>query len=131
MKKMIFYLVVPDTREFFFYEDLLKVREKEQELVKIYGYDNTFPDVPNIYHQFKTLKNYYGTVWLCHKWRNGTCAYSIHSRWKDAKDNIQYGYKVKKFELSPYEVSPGAEEKSYWVESNKQTMVKRRSPGFD
>ena len=128
MKKTIFYITNPDTLEFFFYDNLDEIKKKEEELAEIFGYDETFPDVPKVYRQWKTLKNYYGTVWLAIK-PNG--AYCIYSRWKDAKDEIQYGYKVKKFELSPYEVSPGAEEKSYWVESNKQTMVKRRSPGFD
>jgi len=128
MNKTIFYLVVPETQQFFFYETLPEVRAKEKELAKIYGYDATFPDVPKIYHQYKTLKNYYGTVWLAYKWNeNGTGAYSIHARWKECKDNRDYGYKIQKFELSPFEESPGADEKSYWLNVNKET--KRGFPG--
>lgn len=128
MSKTIFYIVNPDTHEFFFYDNLDGVKKKEEELAQIFGYSEIFKDAPKVYRQFKTLKNYYGTVWLCIK-KNG--CYIIHSRWKDAKENIQYGYKVIKFELSPFEKASGAKEKSYWLESNKQTMVKRRSPGFD
>jgi len=53
--------------------------------------------------QFKKLKSYHGTIWLCAKWdENNKVAYSIHSHWKTAKENIQYGYDVKKVVLTPY-----------------------------
>lgn len=131
---LILYIVDTKAQEFFFFENTregnTKAKEKETELAERYGYETIYDTkVPPFPKQLKTLKNYYGTVWLCIKWSKGV--YSIHSRWKDAKENIQYGYKVIKFELSPFEKTPGAKETSYWLESNKQTMVKRRSPGFD
>ena len=132
MSKTIFYIMNPDTLEFFFYDNLDEVKNKEEELTQIFGYD-TFGDtkLPKVPRQYKTLKNYYGTVWLAIK-PNG--AYRISDHYKDIKQDKEYGYRIKKFELEPYN-NPEA---SYWLESNRKAKVKkaypgvkRRSPGFD
>lgn len=128
MSKTIFYITNPDTLEFFFYDNLDEVKKKEQELAQIFGYEE-FGDtkLPKVFYQHKTLKNYYGTVWLAIK-SNG--AYSISDHYRTIKENKKYGYKIKKFELEPYN-NPEAE---YWLESNRQSAnqaLRRRSPGFD
>lgn len=124
MSKTVFYIMNPDTLEFFFYDNLDEAKKKETELAQIFGYYNcNGTKLANVFYQFKTLKNYYGTVWLAIK-PNG--AYSISDHYKTIKEQKKYGYKIKKFELEPYN-NPEAE---YWLESNRQT-IKRGSPGFD
>ena len=44
----------------------------------------------------KTLKHYYGTVWLRYKWDNGTVRYKIEGRWKDVKIPHHNEDKIKK-----------------------------------
>jgi hypothetical protein len=113
----IYYIAELPAHKFHFFEKHDDAKEKEAELVEKYGYmkaqklgiseamDNLMATIPKYQIQYKTLKNYYGTVWLASKWdKNNTVSYVIHGRWKDIKHRKDdAGYEIKKFVLTPYD----------------------------
>ena len=104
----IYYLIDFKAKEFFFYEDHTAAKQKEKELMDKYGplKNKIFPDTdfPPCPVEWKTLKNYYGTVWLAIKWSDsGAAHYHIQGRWKDIKHNKENDYEIKKFVLTPYD----------------------------
>ena len=135
MSKTIFYIINFPERKIHVFLYLPEARQKEQELIDIYGARKTtleeFPNLPEIKIplypvEFKTLKGYYGTVWVAYKFtESGACHLKIDDHWKNIKDRKDDGYKIQKFELEPYE----DETAKYWIESNKQTITKKGYPG--
>jgi len=83
-RQTIYYFCDPKTNEFFFYERYNDAKKKRDE--------------SGLILQWKTLKKYYGTIYLCTKDK----AYSIHDHYGPAKNNLQYGYKIKKIVLSKF-----------------------------
>ena len=156
MATMIYYIIDLEAKEFHFFEDGQhnEAKTKEKELMEKYGSikseiwkDAEFAPYPI---EYKTLKNYYGTVWLAYKWSDsGAVAYSIQGRWNDIKHRRDDGYTIKKFELTPYEEyqkqfeepepkmdDSDIEELRQMLESSDLTKLEeekkvyKRSPGF-
>jgi len=138
MGDIVWYIICHEEKRFYIFNNRPEAQQKEDELAKIYGYreNKYFPNskVPKYIIDFKTLKGYYGTVWLASKWNDDCVSYVLHSHYNKIKGRKQDGYKIRKIVFEEYN-NPTVE---YWVESNKQTIVKkgfpgvrRRSPGFD
>ena len=115
IKKEIYYLLDFNTHEFFFYDSFIDARQKEAEFKRKYGpktitlpNGNILADCNPIIYTSKTLKHYYGTVFVLYKWiKNGFVSYiegrkkeidKIKKYNKDAKDLT-----LKKIVLQSYE----------------------------
>lgn len=104
-KQTIYYIINIEEKVFYFFEDHDKAKAKEIEIAEKYGYTtimgHPFPKYPI---QIKTLKKYYGTIYLAFKWKDSeTVAYSIHDHWKNAQYDKAFGYTIRKVVLTPYE----------------------------
>lgn len=120
MKKNIGYLVTPDMEFYVFLregkENINALLEKEKELQEIFGsYETQWGKFPYVYRQWKTLKRYYGTVWIAFHPERKT--YIITDHYKTIEEDIKKrGFKLKKFVLEEYKPN-------YWkqtYEDNKK-----------
>lgn len=106
MGRMIYYLIDLQNKEIFAFNNHDKAKTKEKELGLI---ESDFKDkmlIPRCSLEFKTLKNYYGTIWIKYRFNeSGSCAFKIEGRMKDL--GIIEGFKVKKIALEPYEKKRG------------------------
>jgi hypothetical protein len=119
MKKTISYLLTPDW-EFYVYlrdgkKNIEKMLKKEKELQERYGGSTTkFGEIPHVYRQHKELKKYYGTVWIAYNPKENR--YVITDHYSQIKEDVKKrGYKLKKFELEPYE-------ENYWRKSHREKV---------
>ena len=84
-----------------------RLETHKKEIAKQFGYtkNDLWPtlETPKYTVQMKTIKNYYGTVWIAYEVRkSGAIAYTMHGRWKDAKYMKEKGNKIKKIVLEDY-----------------------------
>lgn len=106
MKKEISYLITPDMDFYVFLnegrENIDALYTKEKELREKYGVQKTqWGEVPVVYRQFKTLKRYYGTVWIAYHTEKKT--YIITDHYKDIEEDVKKRrYKLKKVVLEEY-----------------------------
>lgn len=109
MTGMIIYYIIDNlTRKFYFFENghYNEAKAKEKELGTI---ESDFKDkmlIPRCPLQYKTLKNYYGTVWVTYKFNENGCVYQIAGRLKDLGVKEE-SFTTKKFVLSPYKEKRG------------------------
>lgn len=99
----IYYIVekIKNIPIFHFFEKYTDAKKKEDELGAQVGKEKLYDTFVNPFPiQYKTLKKYYGTVWLSIKRKEG--AFSIHGSKKDADRNIENGYSTERYILTPY-----------------------------
>jgi len=108
-KQTISYIINHETKEFFFFEDFNKAKEKETEIAEKYGYAEIWKSgtkIPKYPIQYHTLKKYYGTIYFLYKWYEKGINCYIEGR-KTEIDHIRKynkceGYTLKKIVLTPY-----------------------------
>ena len=99
MVKRISLLINHDTHQFWVYGNQYDGTRKFHEF---FPKDDAFGHNPwDVV--YATLENYHGTVWVAHKWENGTFSCIIKGRWKDVKHLKDQGYEIKKIVLEEYE----------------------------